>query len=307
LAVRRLEIKVRNRIDFETDLKNEIHNAFSAFGLKIPIKRRIDEMLLDYLTIHKKIISPRKRNVLINPELAEKLDKHNKRKEVETIRFRLETGKDVNIFQSKRLFQSQFHDHLLYEWNVFHFHLSLEKDKKSNFVRQTDLLLFAYIDNEEAIFLDIENHKPGIFADEKWLEVIDRHFPEILEKHIHPDIINVYPELKPVDRQKFWDYGYSLGFTKVNGKIIGSPGVGRMTSGHSMLVVKTCNEVLRWLYTLNEHFEKYYKEICESFEINPDDARYKLTFGGETLNLIETTTKKTILTYPNIFNVTLDE
>jgi hypothetical protein len=297
---------VTNRVDFETDLKNEMHNAFSYLGLRIPIKRRIDEMLLDYLTIHKKIVRPRKRKILTNPELADKLTTHDKRKEIEIIRSRLETGKDVNFFQSKKLFQSQFHDHLLYEWNIFHFHLSMEKEKKSNFVKQTDQLLFVYIDNDTAILLDSENHRPGIFGDEKWLRLIDNYFPEILEPYINEGIVNVYPELKPIDRQKFWDYGYSLGFTKVNGKIVSSPGVGRTTSGHSMLVVKTHNEILRWLFTLNEHFEKYYREICEAFEINPDNAKYKLAFGEGTLELIEVTTKISILTYPNIFNVSLD-
>lgn len=290
-----------------TDLKNEMHKAFSPWGLKIPIRQKVDEMLLDYLTIHKKIIPPRKREVLISPELRDKLPSHNKAKEVEIIKNRLENGNDVNFFQSKRLFQTQFHDHLLYEWNVFHFHLSTQRDKKSNFVRQTDQLLFVYIDDTTAILLDIENHRPGVFADDKWLSLIDHHFPEKLASYIHQDIVTIHPNLNPIDRQKFWDYGYSLGFTKVNGKIISSPGIGRTTSGHSMLVVKTHNEILRWLFVLTEHFEKYYEGICEAFEVNPDNARYKLAFGIGTLELFEETTKKTILTYPNIFNVTVDE
>lgn len=297
------QMHMTSRIDFETDLKNEMHNAFSSFGFRIPIKRKIDQMLLDYLTIHKKVISLKKRSVLINPDLKDKLATHSKAKEVEVIKVRLETGKDVNIFQSKRLFQSHFHDHLLYEWNVFHFHLSLERDTKSNFVKQTNQLLFTYVDSEKAIMLDIENHKAGIFADERWLSLIDKHFPEVLEKHIHPDIINFYPELKPVERQKFWNYGYSIGFTKVNGKIIGSPGVGRTTSGHSMLVVNTRNEVLRWLFTLNKHFEENYDDICGAFDIDPKEAEFKLTFGEETLDLVETITNKTLLSFPNIFNI----
>ncbi len=213
---------------------------------------------------------------------------------------------DVNFFQSKRLFQSKFHDHLLYEWNVFHFHLSTIRDKKTNFFKQTDQLLFVYIDNEIAILLDIENHRPGIFADEKWLNLIDIYFPHILKPYINENIDNVYPDLKPVERQKFWDYGYSLGFTKINGKVISSPGIGRTTSGHSTMVVKTRNEILRWLFTLNEHFEKYYKEICDLVEVKPNESKFKLAFGFETLELVELTTKKTILIFPDIFNVTIE-
>ncbi len=69
-----------------------MHNAFSYLGLRIPIRQRIDEMLLDYLTISKKIVRPKKRNILITPELENKLATHNKRKEAIHIKDRLESG-----------------------------------------------------------------------------------------------------------------------------------------------------------------------------------------------------------------------
>jgi hypothetical protein len=291
-----------NRINFESDLKNEMHNAFSDLGFRIPIRTKIDEMLLDYLTIHKKLVHQIPRRVFISPDLKEKLNKYEKRKVVEIIKGKLEIGYDVNFFQSKKLFQTKFHDHLLYEWNVFHFHLSTEKEKKSNFMKQTDQLLFAYIDEKCAILLDVDIHKEGIFGDEKWLEILDKYFPDVLEPYLTNNIIDISPNVTSIGRQTLWNYGFSLGLTKVNGKIIRSPGIGRMTSGHSVLVAKTCNEILRWLHTVTNHFEKYYINICTFYGLNENKVDFKLVFGNTTLELIEAKTKKRILTYPHIFN-----
>lgn len=281
-----------------------MHSAFSDLGFKIPIRNKVDEMLLDYLTIHKKLVHTRPRQILLSSELQEKLKTHERKKEVGVISNLLEKGANVNFFQSKRLFQTRFHDHLLYEWNVYHFHLSTERERKSNFVKQTDQLLFCYIDKDKAILLDIERHKEGGFGDEKWLEIIDRDFPEVLEPFIAHNISDISPDVSPVERQRLWNYGYTLGMTKVNNKIIHSPGLGRATSGHSILVVKTCNEILRWLHTLGEHFKLHLLDICTAFEVDPVMANFQLIFGNPTLMVVESNSKKIILTYPQIFNFT---
>lgn len=288
--------------DFETDLKNEMHGAFSDYGLRIPIRAKINDMLLEYLTIHKKLVFPRPRRVFITPDLETKLLNHEKKEIVEVIRRRLELGYDVNLFQSKRVFQTKFHDHLLYEWNIYHFHLSVEKVRKSNLLKKTDQLLFVYIDDNNAILLGIEPHKEGVFADEKWLEIIDHHFPEFLEPYLDTHITEIYPILNPAERQKLWNYGYTIGLTKVNGKIVHSPGIGRMTSGHSLIVTKTCDEILRWLYRLNEDFENKLDIICKNYNLNPEVSKFKIRFGDPTIELFEQCTNTSLLFYPQIFN-----
>lgn len=288
--------------DFETDLKNEMHHAFSSFGLRIPIRAKIEDMLLEYLTIHKKLVFPRPRNIYVTPDLEKKLVNHDKREVVEVIRKRLELGHDVNQFQSKRLFQTKFHDHLLYEWNIHHFHLSLKMDKKNKAFKKSDQLLFTYIDENNAILLDIEPHNEGVFADEKWLEIIDNHFPEFLEPYLDNHITDISPNLNPIERQKLWNYGYTIGMTKVNGKIVHSPGIGRMTSGHSIIVTKTCDEILRWLYNLNDAFDNNLDPICKMYNLNPEVSNFKLRLGDPTIELFEQNSDTSLLFYPYIFN-----
>lgn len=287
--------------NFENDLKIEIQLKFSELGLKIPIRNKLKDMLLDYLTIHKKLVKIKQRDVLINPELEKKLNNHPKSKEVENLKILLSSGKNVNFFQSKKLFQTKFHDHLLYEWNVYHFHLSNQFDKKTGFVKQSNDLLFIYIEEDKAILLDIAKHTVGIFADTKWLEILDNHFPDVLEPYKAEDIFDVYPEVNAEERQLLWDKGYLLGMTKVNNKVYRSKGIGRASSGHSILVTKTAIGILRWIHKLESHFQTKKDEIANEFNFDKNKVEYKIRFGDVTLEVIEKRSNTILLTYPYLF------
>lgn len=95
--------------DFEADLRRQMHELFAEYGYRIPYHNQLHEMITEYLTIHKKFIHIRPRTVLINPELLGKLPKHPKRKEIIAIQQVLASDGNINLFQSKRLFQPRFH------------------------------------------------------------------------------------------------------------------------------------------------------------------------------------------------------
>lgn len=287
--------------EFEHDLKLQMHTMFSFIGVKIPIKSDLHEMLLDYLTIYKKYVNQKSRQVFITPELEKKLAQYPKRRIVYYLKKLLEEGGNINIFQSKRLFQSKFHDHLLYEWNIYHFHLSHEFEKKNIFVKQTDIMLFAYIDDYQAVFLDIEKHKPGIFADEKWLELLDINYPEILKKYHAKDIVEISPRLNPSERQMMWDKGYTIGMTKVNGKVFHSPGIGRTTSGHSLEVTMQADKIQSWIFEIKGQFQELREQICREFKLIPEISEFKLRFGDVSLEVIEVRTGVILLAYPQVF------
>lgn len=285
------------------DLQLLLHNALEMYGVIIPIEEDLTKMLLNYLTICKKLLQPLPRMVYISPILEKKLQTHVKKNEIELLRKMFESGKDVNFFQSKRLFQTSFHDHMLYEWNIYHFHLALALDKKTKFIKQSNQLLFVYAQNEKAIFLDTDLHKTGIFADVKWLEILHDYYPETLEKYKDLQILDVYPPVNAEERQDLWNKGYTLGMTKVRDTIYLSEGIGRTTSGHSILVVKQANEIQRWLHTVSEQFVQYSQMICKYFKIIENEFLPKLIFGQKTFEIIDEKTKINLLTYPQIFTM----
>jgi len=292
------------KINFERDLKQELHFAIKSLGIKISKEKKLSEILLDYLTIHKKFISAKKRTVLINPDFEPKINTHKKRREIELIKEYLIQGANVNKFQSKRLIQTKFHDHLLYAWNIYHLHLSTKKDKKSNFVEQVNELLFVYITDDKAILLDVVRHYKGIFASPKWLEILHDYFPDTIKGYKDSSIKDVYPKVSNTERQIFWDKGYTIGMTKIRDSVYHSPGCGRTTSGHSMIVIKSLNEILRWIHTIQNQFENNIQEIIGAFNLKIEKTKFCLRIGMMTLEIFEINTETVLLEYPSIFQFT---
>ena len=285
--------------NFEDDIKYEIKRISYNIGIKVKLTDRIDKILRDYLTVRFKLISLKKRNIRFNPDFLSELDSHHQKKEIEFISQIAKKGGNLNIFQSKRLFQTGFHDYLMSEWNIYHFHLSLEKDKKSKFVKQVNNLLFAYIEDNQVIFLGTDDHKEGIFADVKWIEIIHDYFPEVIEKYKDDTIKEISPKLNSVERQILWNKGYTIGMTKVRDVVYHNPGIGRSVSGHSSKVISTEIEILSWIYKLNEQIDDYGNLLCEYLNVDTENAEFKIKF-NDNLEIIEQTSGIKILDFPQI-------
>jgi hypothetical protein len=285
--------------DFETDLKYEIKRISDDIGIKVKLTDGLDKVLRDYLTVRLKLIDLKKRKVRFCPDFYKELGKHPQKKEVEHIAKLAESGGNLNVFQSRRLLQTGFHDHLMSEWNIYHFHLSLKPDKKSKFVKQVDQLLFAFIDGETIVFLGTDTHREGIFADVKWIEVLHDHFPELIEKYRDYSKDEVSPIVNASERQTLWNKGYTLGMTKVRDAVYLNPGIGRSASGHSSDVITTEISILRWIYKINEQIDECSFEICQYLDIDMDKARFKVKF-DDTLALYEITTGIKLFDFPQV-------
>lgn len=291
-----------NEFNFESDLREELNSIASSIGFKISDNEQLSKMLMDYLTVRTKIIEPQRRKVLINPRLKLEIATHPKKKEIEFIINTAVEGRNLNCFQSKRLLESNFHDHLQNEWNIFHFHLSLKKDKKSKFVKQVNSLLFAYIDTEQIVFLGTETHNEGVFADIKWIEILHDFFPNVIKQYKDDKIVSVYPKVNSKERQMLWNKGYTMGMTEIRGVVYHSPGIGRATSGHSIINSKTANEILRWIYKLREQIQDSHHLLCKYLQLDENLARFKVRFGEKTLELYEKGTNEVLVVFPNILH-----
>ena len=289
-----------NNYIFESQFKQEIILQAEKLGVRIAASKSFQDVLLDFLTVRLKLIDIIPRDAIMSPPLLKKIFFHTHKKEIETIFKYAKTGQNLNQFQSKRILQSRFHDHLSNEWNIYHFHLSFKRDLKSSFVKQVDMLLFAYIDNKKIIFLDIAKHTPGIFADTKWIEILHDYFPEIIEPFEANNMSDVFPKLNPQDRQTLWDTGYTVGLTKIRDKVYFSPGAGRMTSGHGIGVIETSNRICRWMHKLDTQILESINELCIYLRTTIDKIDFAIRFGEENLELVEMSTKTKILTFDEV-------
>ncbi|WP_026451442.1 hypothetical protein [Aequorivita capsosiphonis] len=286
-----------NNYIFENQFKQEIHREAAKIGFKISASKSFTDTLLDFLTVRMKLIDKRPRVAIMSPPLLNDFFTHPKRKEIESIFNIAKNGGDLNRFQSKKLLESRFHDHLLNEWNIHHFHLSLKKVGKSKLESRGNELLFAYIDDEQILFLGLAKHTPGIFADTKWIEILQDYFPKVLKPFEMKNWKDIYPKVNAKERQMLWNKGYTIGMTKVREKVYFSPGMGRMTSGHGNDVVTLQGNIIRWMHKIDLQIVESLNEICNYLKIPKDKIKFIIRFGEENLELCELSSRMKILTY----------
>ena len=293
-----------NPIDFEKDLREEIEEAASNMGFKLAKGKNLWDTVLDYLTVRNKLIEVKQRKVLVCPDLLFTLFNsplHPKRKEINEIINIAKKGGNLNPFLSKKSLQSNFHDFMRSEWFICHFHLSLEKDKTSQFVKQVNSLLFAYIDDEYVVFLGTDIHRDGVFGNESWLELIHTNFPHVIMKY-KSDKTEVYPQVSAAEREIFRDKGYTLFMTKVKDTVYYNPGVGIMSSGHSMNDVRTTDNIHRWLHDIAEQLKEYHDIICAKLNVEIGKATFKIIL-QDKLFLCEISTSQAVLEFPQRFDL----
>lgn len=282
-----------SNFDFHNNLKNEIADILNDAGIKISLNQNMQKILIDFFNLKSKILEPKKRNVFIVPNLKEQIKEHHKEREIQTIIKYAREGENLNCFQTHKIIQSKQIDHLSNEWNIFHFHLSLEADKKPKFVKRGDLLLFAYIEKDNIVFLGVAKHKDS-FSDIKWLEILQKYYPQLLEKYLPPDLPEIGHNFSTSERKEAWENGVSTGFIKLNGKTYLSPGFGKVTSGHNIQVVMQSNHILNWI-----------TQIVDIIQKNEDDkisknSCLKLRFGNKTLEIYDCNKEKVLFKFPSL-------
>jgi hypothetical protein len=75
-----------------------------------------------------------------------------------------------------------------------------------------------------------------------------------------------------------------------------------MTSGHSAIVMKTVDEVTRWIYNIALQIKDNIDGLSNYFNIPISKLDFSMRFGMNTFELIENTTRQIVLEYPETIN-----
>lgn len=259
-------------------------------------KLNTDKLLELYIYLQKRMITPIKRNVILSNELIYKITHKEINNDlinvINIIKMEFENGIDVNPRLSKSLEQISFNDKLLNDWNIYHLHLSNHKNNKEYyFYDRTSQLLFIYLTNSTAYFLDIcDEHKnnPVIFSQQKLLKIIDDNWHDLLSKYCLNEIVSV--DVKDdlncaIARDKNIFY-----FETINGKVYLPPG-GRLTSaGTSQRCLKITDDIINEIKTILYY---YFKKYQSSNSIN--DLSFKIKLEKDKIILSE---EKTNMHFP---------
>jgi hypothetical protein len=292
-------------MDFKRDISNYILEEFAYLGVEHTLSENIDEDLLKLFTLQRKVIYPYKRTVEISQELQDKIsNNYQHHKEILKLKKMMENAIDVNCHQSKNLFNYHVHDKLVYDWNIYHLHLSFEKLPNQYFTKRTKLVLFIYIDREKALFIDNVKHPPhDTFADKKLLEIIDNNWSDILQEV--NTIVDLTHNLSTKERFKLRKHNINEGIVKVNGKFIFSPGLGQAASGHSITEVMKFNDFNRWIKSnekeINSNLVLVNDLFMKAYNL-PKSPSYKIVFTEDGPQIWDENTKKCLVKYREQIN-----
>lgn len=300
---------VSAEINFDNDVREYITGEFEAFGINYVPSANIDRDLLNLFTIQRKYVFPFKREVLFSRELISKLERSKYKAEVMHLKLLFMNQGDVNPFQSKHLFNHRVHDHLVYDWNIYHFHLSTEKTKYPYFNNRTKKVLFVYLTNKQALFLDIDNHPPHeVFADKKLLEIIDNNWEGIL--HEVNDILGLTHHPSNSERFTMRKNAINHSIVEINGKFVFSPGMGMASSGDSSAEVQKLLYFNKWLGQNLRKLNSFRKELDEHFMRKfalKSKIEYKLVFTENGPEIWDLESKTRLVKYQELINTTIFE
>ncbi len=276
--------------------KNKFFYAHKKNKNKAIKKLNTDKLLELYIYLQKRMITPIKRNVILSNELIYKITHKEINNDlinvINIIKMEFENGIDVNPRLSKSLEQISFNDKLLNDWNIYHLHLSNHKNNKEYyFYDRTSQLLFIYLTNSTAYFLDIcDEHKnnPVIFSQQKLLKIIDDNWHDLLSKYCLNEIVSVDVKddlNRAIARDKNTFY-----FETINGKVYLPPGGGLTSAGTSQRCLKITDDIINEIKTILYY---YFKKYQSSNSIN--DLSFKIKLEKDKIILSE---EKTNMHFP---------
>ncbi len=252
-------------MNFDEDIKQYIKAGFDWFGIDYTLSGNLDSDLLNLFTVQKKFVYPSLREVRISRELTRKIDNEcNHHLEIRHLVNLFKNGKDVNPFQSRSLFKYEVPDLLVYHWNIYYFHLSTNSPEGSYFNDRTKQVLFVYLDEKQALFLDVDKHPPhDVFADKRFLEIIDKNWNGVLVEA--KNVVGLSNNLNRSERFRIRKKEIYEGVFEVNGKYVYAPGSGSATSKHSAEVSDKLIAFNRWLNSNTKAINSNRQSIDEFF------------------------------------------
>lgn len=175
---------------------------------------------------------------------------------LDALEAKIRNGENVNPHLSRTTKRINYKDGILFDWNIYHFHLGVDIED-DNYSGRTGDVLYAYVEENAMYFLAIAPH--GQWEDKQLLEIIVRNWEELLSIYaIDADIEKPFDSKEDI---KMFREGNINSMIKLsNGKTYISMGGGFMTNGFSASARFSQSYIMRFVKDLERIAkEKVYK------------------------------------------------
>lgn len=224
-----------------------IEDFFKSYGIRYSIHDKTDLWMIRYFNFRLKYIGVERRNVFFSKQISDKIIQNSLQKNFDKLVGKVIDGKDLNPHQSKKSFDSDYHDDLFNDWGIHHLHISNNKINSTDFFYdRTGPLLFIKFTENAAYFIDIQHHKDkNVWSNTNLIRIIQNSWPTLLKDREVPNA-KFNPDFTDEDIGTLRRKGYTFGIN-VDDKSYMMLGDGYSSSGDNGMAVKMANEVWRWI------------------------------------------------------------
>lgn len=139
------------------DIANIIKNHLKDMDNDVNEMADLEQIVLDYYNSYNKAISIKPRKIFLSKEIV---NTTRSWKGLDFILRKFENGENLNYYQSRKVFESEYRDLLCNAWNIHHIHLSdkevnSKEEMKNN---RSEWLLFCIVTEDELYCLDVMRH-----------------------------------------------------------------------------------------------------------------------------------------------------
>ena len=280
------------QMNFERDLTEGTIRYFGEHGIRFDRGRSADVsyLLERYYRARTKLIVRRPRSVHYSTEVQAKLDSLavTHRAVVAAIRERFEQGGDLAQFLSRKASRADARDGMLSDFGLHHFHLESALDPNGEHVKRSDWLLLAYVQPDDAYFVDVIAHPDSNdtddcgWSDEGYLHIIDANWPQLLEPHVLRGENG--DSLSDVERKELRRKNVNV-VTLIGDKAIAPPGGGMTASGatatHVLMAMKLRRQIEHIQEVVDTHWPECRRALEEAGLQVDDDAELRLILVDE--------------------------
>jgi hypothetical protein len=251
------------------------------------------DVSLQYFNLVRRLVRPIPRKVLIakefkcRPKLQSGLD---------LVKEKIEQGIDLRPHLSTKIIDLDYDDDLLNDWGIYHLHLGTTL-RADGFVKRTGPVLFARFDEQNAYFINVMEH--GSWTNQEMIRIIHRNWPESIERFRLKDVTGLSKPVTDKDIKAYRAAHVNSIIEPEPGVIYGPPGMGIMTAGTGLEVVRASD----YYAFLMRNYEDTIKENIDELAEKAKDEGVDL---GKKLSFILKIEGKNVLAYEENHNIRVD-
>lgn len=274
-------------IDLIDDLQKHSERMIRNSGFKCGSN---EDWIRLYFNMQKRIISEIPRAVVKSREFLCPPAYEQALGEIEN---KITSGKSIIPYMSDKILDLKYKDLLLYDWNIYHLHLSRRR-REDGFIKRSDYELFIYVTDSTAYFIQVYPHaKEYLYSTKEMVAIIHNNWPELVDRYRLKGVICCSEEITDEGHDMLRKNGISTFVDLGNETVYMSFGGGYATDGSSIEVTRNSDY---WKSLMRQYEQLVVREAkgiintmykLQKFEINRNLVFKMICFKDDEVSLFE--------------------